>query len=98
MKNINSFIIFICIIFLTLSCVSSPPPIDNKDPDKPEESTTSYPEEKEYIGGGTSTSLAEAMLLAKVSAVQKGVEEIIGSTKEKITGRNWTRFFIVQNM
>lgn len=85
MKNIISLTILVCMLFVILSCVSEPPVKDkkNKDKDKIEEPDQAYPDEKEYIGGGKSTSLAEAILLAKVSAVQKGVREIIGKSKEE---------------
>jgi hypothetical protein len=70
---------------LVLSCVSEPPPRKDKDKnkDKTEEPAQSYPDEKEYMGGGKNASLAEAMLLAKVSAARKGVQEIIGKAKEE---------------
>jgi hypothetical protein len=50
---------------------------------KKEDTAPAFPDEKEYMGGGESDSLLKSMQMAKVSAVQKGVIEIIGKTKEE---------------
>jgi hypothetical protein len=84
MKRIYFIMMLVCMLFFILSCVSAPPPQEKDDKDnKTEESSQEYPDEKEYPGGGKSTSLAEAMLLAKVSAVRKAVQDMIGREKEE---------------
>jgi hypothetical protein len=83
MKRIALLFMISAAFLAAISCVSQSPSTRTTSASNNTSTAPSFPDEKEYQGGGSSPSLLEAMQLAKAEAVKQGIVDIIGSTSEK---------------